>query len=60
MKISEGLMHLQENSVGVSAQVQGPQEEWECQTGSWWEDRREKHGGEALGWEDMWGVRETL
>lgn len=53
-------MHLQENSVGVSAQVQGPQEEWECQTGSWWEDRREKHGGEALGWEDMWGVRETL
>uniref|UniRef100_A0A8D0NSZ1 Uncharacterized protein n=1 Tax=Sus scrofa TaxID=9823 RepID=A0A8D0NSZ1_PIG len=25
-KISEGLMHLQENSVGVSAQVQGPGE----------------------------------
>lgn len=37
-------MHLQENSVGLSAQVQGPREEWELAG-----DRREKGGGGGPG-----------
>ncbi|XP_024601042.1 glypican-2 [Neophocaena asiaeorientalis asiaeorientalis] len=44
VKIAEGLMHLQENSVGLSAQVQGPREEWELAG-----DRREKGGGGGPG-----------
>ncbi|ELR58256.1 Glypican-2 [Bos mutus] len=57
VKISEGLMHLQENSVGVSAQVQGPQEGWR--------EGRELTGGRSIegrpwGGRTVWGVRETL
>lgn len=33
VKISEGLMYLQENSIGVSTQVQEPPGAWECQFG---------------------------
>lgn len=33
VKISEGLMYLQENSVGVSTKVQEPPGAWECQPG---------------------------
>ncbi|KAF0882854.1 GPC2 protein, partial [Crocuta crocuta] len=67
VKVSEGLVYLQENGAAVSAQVQGTRERWECQPedrrktmwGCQLEYRREMSGGEGLGWGTVWVIRET-
>lgn len=49
-------MHLQENSVGLSAQVQGPREEWELAG----EPEREGWRGRPQAGGTVQGVSETL